>query len=176
MKKLSILFTLFIFSVVTLSSCDSEEKSESDTDTTKAATEEVTEEETSTEETSTEEEPAAVVLSEEAKPFAKEWAMTSFTNTEGKSQDGIDNAFLTLGEDGKFKETFSGKEIASGTWDIIKEGDVQVLVLTHLKGEMATQLQEGKEKLSIKEFSTEKMITSDDDGKMTETFMAVGNK
>ncbi len=112
-----------------------------------------------------------VEISEDAKPFVKKWAMTSYTDTEGKSQDNIDNAFLELADDGTFVELFSGKEIASGTWNVEKEGEAMVLVLTHKKGEMASQLSEGKEKLNIKEFSAEKMITVDDGGKMTETFV-----
>jgi hypothetical protein len=55
----------------------------------------------------------------------------------------------------------------------MKEGNSQVLVLTHTSGDMVTKLREGKEKLMIKEISADKMVTADNDGKMTETFMVV---
>lgn len=154
--------------------CGGSTETNTDTDSTKTdSTEQTPEEattESNTEETANE---TTVELSEEAKPFVKKWAMTSYTDTQGKTQDNIDNAFLELADDGTFVELFSGKEIASGTWNIEKEGEGMVLVLTHKKGEMASQLSEGKEKLNVKEFSPEKMITVDDGGKMSETFVPV---
>ncbi len=135
------------------------------------STEQTTGDETKNSNTEESEDKTTVEISEDAKPFVKKWAMISYTDTEGKSKDKIDNAFLELADDGTFTELFSGKEIASGTWNVEKEGEKMLLVLTHKKGEMASQLSEGKEKLNIKEFSAEKMVTVDDGGKMTETFV-----
>jgi hypothetical protein len=160
---------VFFFVSISTFSCSNKETLEKDTETTVIDKEDESETETETPEV----EVVTVELSEEAKPFAKEWAMKSFTHTDGKVQDNIDNSFLTLGEDGKFVELFSTKEVATGTWNIMKEGNSQVLVLTHTSGDMVTKLREGKEKLMIKEISADKMVTADNGGKMTETFMVV---
>ncbi|NJL12689.1 MAG: hypothetical protein HC913_06650 [Microscillaceae bacterium] len=149
-----------------LMACGGGEKATNNADSTQADTAEANK---TTEATEVSEE--SPELSEEAQPFVKKWSMTSFSHNDGRKEENISNRILNLKEDGTFEEFFNKRVIASGTWNVSKEGERQMLVLTHKTGEMSTELKDGEEKLTVKEISADKMITEDDGGKMSETFV-----
>ena len=135
-------------------------------DTTEENTEETTNEETteeSTEETS--EEAGLDLENEDVKMLINRWKMTAYTHTDGKKEEGIENAYLVLKEDGTFEELFNANVIASGSWSYDAEG--KEISMIHETGE----LKGDNEKFTVEEISAEQMITKDDEGKMTETWV-----
>ena len=107
--------------------------------------------------------PKAAELTEEAKKIAKKWTLKEITHADGKKEKAKSNSILDLKADGTFTELFAGKEVATGTWQVTGKD----FVMTHLTGAMAAQK---TEKLSIKEATDKKLVTSDDEGKMTESY------
>ncbi len=104
-------------------------------------------------------------LSEVEQKFVKKWQMTSFVHEDGRKEEGLSGDYLNLMEDGTYEEIFKDNVVATGNWKV-EEG---TLVLNHETGEfMGTQ-----EKLVVKEITEDKLITEDDEGKMTETFTPV---
>lgn len=145
---------------------------ESDTETEETSDSTSTEETTSTEaeEENTQavddEESEAALNSETAQKLARKWQMIAYSHTDGRSEEGLEGDFLVLNADGSFSEVFKGKEVASGKWSLSE--DEKQLILKHETGEFL-----GKEsKMTIQEVSAEKLVTVDDEGKMTETFVA----
>ncbi|MDX2305721.1 MAG: hypothetical protein NW226_23140 [Microscillaceae bacterium] len=110
------------------------------------------------------------VENEDVKMLIKRWKMTEYTHTDGKSEKNIKGAFLVLKEDGTFEELFNANVIASGKWSFEVEG--KVISLMHETGEMKGD----NEKLTVKELTADKLITLDDEGKMTETWMPEAEK
>lgn len=134
---------------------------ESDTEEEK---EEATEEEdTSSEEEEKEEE--ADMSSDEAKMLAKTWKMTEFIHEKGETEQAQEEDLLTLNVDGTYIDTIEGKEMESGTWQLSE--DKKEVVFKVEKGEFMGSTK----RVSIKELTKEKLVTVDDDGKMTETFV-----
>ena len=142
-----------------------------DTTTTEESTEETTEATENTEETTETTEETAETNSldlenEDIKMLINRWKMTAYTHTDGKSEEGIEGAYLVLKEDATFEELFNTNVIASGSWSYDAEG--KELSLIHETGE----LKGDNEKFAIEELSAGEMITKDDEGKMTETWVA----
>ncbi len=165
--KMKILQILFLFSFVTcVVACGG------GTETTTTETDTTSTEATSTDDTTPEvEEPEAPsgpdMSDEDVSTLARKWQLTAFTHIDGQKEENIEGDFLYLNEDGSYTEIVKLDTIV-GTWDLDKtEG--KVLMLKPTTGKFAGQT----EKLAIEELSAEQMITSDDDGKMTETFVVV---
>lgn len=108
----------------------------------------------------TPETPKAEELSEEAKKMAKKWAMKEFTHTDGKREEEKGVRILNLKADGSFEKVFGEKVVENGTWNVKNK----VLITKSSKGT--------EEKAAIKEVSDKKLITTSDDGKMSETYEA----
>lgn len=153
MKLLQNLLTVSFFALLT--ACGGGEKTEEKKDTLQ------TEEPKIEEKT---EEPK-MELTEDAKMLVKKWQMVSFTHTDGKKEDNIDDAFLELNEDGSFIEIFKGQTIATGKWMLSE--DKKSLTFKHETGEFKDR----EKKEEVKEMGAEKLVTSDDDGKMIETYV-----
>ncbi|GAB4404392.1 MAG: hypothetical protein OHK0053_29910 [Microscillaceae bacterium] len=151
-----------------LTACGGGENATETSDSTQADTAKA--KETPEEVEAPEETPA---LTEEAQAFVKQWSLISFSHADGRKEENISNRILDLKADGTFEELFNKKVIASGTWNVSKEGEQQMLILVHKTGEMASELKNGEEKITVKEISADKMVTEDDGGKMTETFVPV---
>lgn len=106
--------------------------------------------------------PKTEELSEEAKKLAKKWAFKSFTHTDGRKEDATkDKQVMNLKADGTFEKTQAEKVISSGTWNVKDK----TLITTSTKGEI--------EKAPIKESTDKRLVTSSDEGKMTEIYESI---
>lgn len=169
MRKLK-LFTLAV-TITFFTACTTEKKIEENKTNDSAEIKKEEPEVKEIEETKAEEDTIKVDMSsKEAKILAKNWAMTAFTHTDGRKQDNITNASIELKEDGTFDEKFKGQSIATGKWMLADNN--KNLVLKHLTGNMKDKI----EKLGIKELKDDKLVTVDDDGKMTETYIPAAKK
>ena len=104
----------------------------------------------------------AEALTEEGKKIAKTWMLKEIVHLDGKKD--APNGVFKLNADGTFEELIGGKQVASGTWNLKDK----VLSMKHLTGDLKEQI----EKLTIKEATDKKLVTTDLDGKMTETYEA----
>ena len=119
------------------------------------------EKEVKSEENKQPETPKTAELSEEAKKIAKKWAMKEFTHTDGKREEEKGKRILNLKTDGSFEKIFGENVVETGTWNVKDK----MLITKSSKGT--------DEKATIKEVSNQKLITTSDDGKMTETYQVV---
>lgn len=163
MKLLKSLFILSLFFFI--ASCGGGEQA-SEGEGTEEATEESTETTESEEETS-EETVSLDLENEDVQMLVKTWKMVSFTHEDGSNEEAQEEDLLVLNEDGTFADIFKGNEVASGVWNYDAEG--RIISLEHKTG----NLMGDKQKLTIKELAADKLITIDDDGKMTETFVVM---
>ncbi len=107
------------------------------------------------------EKPQTEPLSPEAQKIAKKWTLREFTHTDGRKEDVAKaKQVMILKADGTFEKMQNEKVISTGTW-LVKSN---VLVTTSAKGEI--------EKAPIKEATDKKLVTTSDEGKMTETYEA----
>jgi major membrane immunogen (membrane-anchored lipoprotein) len=162
MKK--ILISIAYLSFLFLTACNSsgekttEEKNPTETSKTEGKNKET---EKNTDEQDKSEVPTKP--SEEGLKIAKKWLMVKIMHNDKKEEDvKAKKGVLELKTDGTFVETFNDKEIATGNWKL--EGND--LVVKHLTGEFKGK----EEKLVVKEKSDTKLVTVDNDGKMTETY------
>jgi hypothetical protein len=104
-------------------------------------------------------------LTEDAKMIAKKWQMTEMTHVDKSKEKTKDNKFfLDLKPDGTYTEMAGTKTIETGKW--LLAADKKSITFIRESGEF-----NGSKKVEeIKEFSATKLVTVDNDGKMTETF------
>ncbi|MEO1653441.1 MAG: hypothetical protein AAFU64_07855 [Bacteroidota bacterium] len=164
MKLLQSLFILSLFCFIV--SCGGGEQVSED-ETTEEETSEESSDATETEDETSEETASLDLENEDVKMLVKTWKMISFTHEDGSNEEAQEEDLLVLNEDGTFADIFKGNEVATGVWSYDAEG--RIISLKHKTG----NLMGDNQKLAIKELAADKLITIDDDGKMTETFVVM---